>query len=560
VLLPALSKATMQLNKFLANFKRDLPEITRTAKQALGPLAPLFKAAFTAATFWIREQIAIQKGLLTVWSVAIRSVIVAARAVASAMKTSFGAASAAVRAAVSAMNAALNGLRAGLHGAEAAIRAVVSAFNALRSAASQVINFKIHVPHISFPHIGIPGRAAGGFIPGPSPGSPVPILAHAGEVVLNRQQQNMLGGPGVIARMFGFRGDEGPQFARGGFVKPRKQKKPPHRTIGKRAMATSRAGKAAEAAANTVYQAEQDIDTSYGQLSRQYSISPDEFGNALDVAEIDSLIAERGKLLAKIDEEKAALQKALAVLKQAVKQLMQAIKDEKAAIAADLKKLNAERKKRRPNKKLVSSLEGSLSSRRARLGTLQTELTAVRGDVATENRRLSPDLGFDRRNVELDIMELQQLRVDTLKSIAEAQASTDSGGGDSGGGGDIGGGGGGGADDQSGIVALLMEELGKLRLALGVQGVQVPIIGSFQRGILSVPQTGLAMVHAGEQITRAGRPSVESAGGDVMVNIHLDGNLEKLASVIDTRVDVKTPDISKKIGRAAETRRRSGRY
>ena len=69
------------------------------------------------------------------------------------------------------------------------------------------------------------GRQHGGFVPG-GRGEPVPIMAHAGEIILNPAQQSVLGGPKHLAELFGFRGSEGPGFASGGHVKKKKHISP----------------------------------------------------------------------------------------------------------------------------------------------------------------------------------------------------------------------------------------------------------------------------------------------------------------------------------------------
>jgi tetratricopeptide (TPR) repeat protein len=414
--------------------------------------------------------------------------------------------------------------------------------------------------------IGQTSRAAGGFIPGPSPGAAVPILAHAGEVVLNRAQQEMLGGPRFLASMFGFTGDEGPQFASGGIVNRLRGRKPkpkpvkrkaPHHPLRTRAKAASKAGQQAVAAADAVYTAEQDLDRAYGQLSRQYSISPDAYGNTLDVNEIDSLIGERQKMLALIEQEKAKLQQAVETLKKAVAALLREIKSEKDAIARDLRQITAERRKKKPNRGLIDRLQADVSSRRTVVSDMQSTLDTIRGDVKTEQDRIDHGVDFDHRDVELDILELQQQRKDVLQAIKDAQAA----GADTGGSTDTGGGpastGTPGIDQ--GFVQQLLEQLGRYRLALGLQGVQVPVIGSFAKGTLTVPQTGLALVHAGETITPANRAGGDGGSiGDVHVSVVLEGDAAGLERFIKVKAVEATPAISSEIGRAADTRRRSG--
>ena len=61
------------------------------------------------------------------------------------------------------------------------------------------------------------GYAVGGEIPGQE-GVPVGVLAHAGEMILNRKQQNALGGPNYLRSKFGFKGGRTGHFATGGVV------------------------------------------------------------------------------------------------------------------------------------------------------------------------------------------------------------------------------------------------------------------------------------------------------------------------------------------------------
>jgi phage-related protein len=76
-----------------------------------------------------------------------------------------------------------------IHGLIGAIHGLIAAWHALTSAASHVVNFIVHTTSTRTgnlaPQLGrLPGRALGGFIPGPH-GSPVTIVAHAGEVIVN---------------------------------------------------------------------------------------------------------------------------------------------------------------------------------------------------------------------------------------------------------------------------------------------------------------------------------------------------------------------------------------
>jgi TP901 family phage tail tape measure protein len=417
------------------------------------------------------------------------------------------------------------------------------------------------------------GRAGGGFVPMVAGASAshdsVPAMLTPGEVVLNRAQQNVLGGPRFIASLFGFRGEAGPGFAAGGLVarRPKKKTKPvtkkaPHRPRHPRVKSSGKLASKTLAAVDNVNQREDDLDRAYGQLSRQYGITPDAYGNSLDVTEIDSLIVERQKMLALIDEEKRDLEAAIAALKKAISELLRAIRQEKEAIAQDLKKLRSEKRKKKPNKRVIAGLEHDIETRRTLIENYNSQLGDLRGGLKDSNQNLGHVLPFDRRDVELDIMDLQQQRVDVLKAIADAQAS-DSGSSDSGGGADSGGGGGAatGGSDQSELIQALLAQIGQLKLALGIQNVQMPIIGSFDKGTLSVSQTGLALVHAGEQITPAGRPKGDGGSiSDIKVSVQLEGDLQGLEQFVKVKAVEATPQIAGRMGKLADSRRRSGRF
>jgi hypothetical protein len=113
---------------------------------------------------------------------------------------------------------------------ETAIHKIESLWGWLKKVASQVWKIPIDlsvgvggpglgllrkIPGAS--HIPLIGRQHGGFIPGAG-GQAVPIMAHAGEMVLNRAQQEVLGGPRFLSSLFGFQGERGPSFAAGGRV------------------------------------------------------------------------------------------------------------------------------------------------------------------------------------------------------------------------------------------------------------------------------------------------------------------------------------------------------
>lgn len=116
-----------------------------------------------------------------------------------------------------------------------------------------------------------------------------------------------------------------------------------------------------------------------------------------------------------------------------------------------------------------------------------------------------------------------------------------------------------------GIIAELERQLGLARLAVGVQAAQFRVIGSFAKGTLHVPFTGLAQVHAGEQILTSAKvssaPSASTfAERPVQVQMNFANGMEWLAEFVDVRVVSSQEAISDRIGRRANMRLRSGRY
>jgi TP901 family phage tail tape measure protein len=426
-------------------------------------------------------------------------------------------------------------------------------------------------------HSGLPSRtrAAGGFIPGPS-GAPVPILAHAGEVVLNREQQQVLGGAQTIASMFGFRGDEGPGFAAGGIVnKPKRRRSgsSPHHKRRPRVRTTNAAARAALTAVDNVNQREDDLDRAYGQLARGFDITQEVFirtdadGNdyisqpdiTQRVGEIDQLIASRNQMLALLDEEKKDLAIAIAKLRKAIDNLLKAIAAERKAaqseaktIAALNRQLSAEQRKKKPNQNLVNRLQAQVSTHQTyksrhedQARNLASTVSDFRGAIKDEQLNLVHTLPFDRRDVTLDIQTLQAERFDVSGTKLSPTTT----------------GGGGGATPGPTNIDDLLRQIGVLKLALGIQGVQQGIIGSFAGGTLNVPQTGLALVHAGETITPAHHS--RDTSGPTLPDIHLhviveDGavNADKIKAIAVQATD----QIALKMGNSASERVRSNRY
>lgn len=408
------------------------------------------------------------------------------------------------------------------------------------------------------------GRASGGFVPmvpGASKGSDsVPAMLTPGEIVLNRAQQNVLGGPRFLAGLFGFTGGEGPGFATGGIAnKPRRT---PHRSPRPRYRTLSRKAKAALKGVDAINQQEDDSDRAYGQLVRQYQIADtdlqfirtDDAGNqyisqtdiAQRVGEIDSLIVARSQMLDLLAEEKRKLRDAIEALHKAIQAMVKRIQEERKKIEQLTKRLSAEHRKKKPDQGIISSLQNQISARGTAIGNLHSTISEFQRAVGDQRLNLEHQLPFDVRDVQLDIMELQQERKDDTGTTLPPSS------------------GGSGGSTSGPDVSALEAEIARLQLALGLQAAQSAVIGAFAKGTLSVPETGLAMVHAGEQIVPAGQVRGGDGGtyGPIQVNLSLSGPLEPLAQFVTATVD--TPQmvdrISVRIGQRSMERARSGRH
>jgi TP901 family phage tail tape measure protein len=260
------------------------------------------------------------------------------------------------------------------------------------------------------------GRAGGGFVPGSSPGAPTLILAHAGEVVLNQQQQEALGGQQAIASMFGFTGQEGPGFASGGIVRSRKS---PHHSpkytkpLRRATAAVNRVNAALSAIADVI----QRTDRSYGQQVREDDITQEQFlvdvpdgkGGTVTVLdkdavaqrlkEIAGLVGMRGDMLALLDEKKADLDEAVKDMTIAIAAVKKAIEEEQKAIAADtkeIKELNDDIKKRQAR---VDDDRKEIREQNKAIADLRDKESGARKRLAAERAKKKPDKAVEARIV-----------------------------------------------------------------------------------------------------------------------------------------------------------------
>jgi len=409
-------------------------------------------------------------------------------------------------------------------------------------------------------------RAKGGTIPGAT-GQTVPVLAHAGEVILNSRQVNVLGGARRLANLFGWSGDQA-AFAGGGVVGGlRSSAKSPHNKRRNRAIkAKTKTAKAALAAWAAIDQKEADADRDYGQLVREYDISTENFIttdedgneslNTTDITtrlgEIDNLITARNEMLTLLDSEKTALQDALDALAKAIAKLKKAIREERKAAKHDreeaskiTKKITAERKKPKPNQKTIDSLTKQAGNLTTQAGKhddaargFQEQIDSFVGSQADVRANLNHVLPYDRRDVALDVSTLNAEK-DQINALSPSTSSGTS------------------STATSADTSELLRQIALLRQALTIRGAQTAIIGSFQRGALHVPETGPYLLHAGEGVTPAGRGSVVTEAAPSVVYITLSGGISE--QDIDAKIEGATDRVVVKIGSEADRLRREGR-
>jgi TP901 family phage tail tape measure protein len=513
----------------------------------------------------------------------------------------------------------------------------------INEALTQVRTVITHVlSEIGVRHPGGTPRAMGGFIPGAT-GNPVPILAHAGEVVLNQAQQQALGGPRMLASMFGFTGARGPgsAFAAGGVVGGWPYRAPayaPGRAAGRSATVPFRvhphtrrprvmiAVKSASADVARLFKLIGEDDFKEDLGGRQYADMESNFqieeGNAefiltdesgfeqvnsvaigKRIADIQALMTKRDSLIAIYVDELAKRREYLTALNTAIEALIAAIRAQQERIKREQQAI-LELRGRIAGELAVQTAAGALGfggGANPNLDAIrgwQTEITGHEKEIANAQtiiHTLTDDLtDYRSRRAEephniafanQDVAEQRTLRKQLAADLAEvnpakfeaqvkadnAQLSAQNVGSDTGGGefgaGDTGSFAGGAdtgaAADTTGLAEKLADALAKiasLKLAVGIQGAQLGVIGSFQRGTLHVPHTGIYQLHAGEAVRT--RDTSISGGGErpIDLHLHLDGDLAALAPMIDARVESKTEGIIVTLGREADRKQREGRW
>ncbi|MGH2921826.1 MAG: hypothetical protein ACRDKU_07170, partial [Gaiellaceae bacterium] len=251
------------------------------------------------------------------------------------------------------------------------------------------------------------------------------------------------------------------------------------------------------------------------------------------------------------------LAQVIAALQKAIRDELKAAREEEAEVKRLTARIAAERRKEKPNRSLIDKWERQRErhetfARRHRetAGDLSSQANDWTRTMADERRNFGV-IGFERRDVELDVMDLQSERREvagtTLPTRPPGAAPGEAPGA---------------PPDQSEELRRALEELGKLRLAFGIQQLQTGIIGAYQRGTLHVPETGLALVHAGEGITPAGVPAAATAasvdGRPLAVTVVLEGDAAGLERFVKVKAVEVSDEINLQQSRDFDFRRRAG--
>jgi TP901 family phage tail tape measure protein len=465
-------------------------------------------------------------------------------------------------------------------------------------------------------------RAAGGMVPldmGERGRDSVPAMLTPGEMVLNQAQQTALGGTAYLAQIFGFSAGgvvPGVQFfAAGGIAsgprpigfRPRRRhpgSSPPARR-GHRARRTGNFDSRVAAMSARITGVDDDIEATgreYSELADRYSVddrnlqfigtNPDGT-EYVDQAAVDQRSNEIQKLLAKDEELRALYERKARLLAQMIALLIQAIraaeariKEEKRRIAADQKEIKAlqtqiyqESLKKKVKTKVGKKTVTTGGPNQTLLKQWRHRLSDVRHDLSGQKSLLSKDTGllgnfqgdlttgrhdlrfnaFDiRDNVNSDEYRLRGELADIDPGALQHQVDVNNQGLTASGGA---GAGGAGNPDLQALLAALTQQLAQANLALGVQGIQIPLIGAFERGTIHVPETGPYLLHAGEKVTQNGVPA--GIGGDGVV-VSIEHNyapgMEWLQRFVDSRVVVNSSEISIAQGQETSRRLRGGRF
>jgi hypothetical protein len=314
------------------------------------------------------------------------------------------------------------------------------------------------------------------------------------------------------------------------------------------------------------------LDQDYSDLSSRYGIldgsqsfvNSDGSVNTTFVTqrkdELLTLLSERDKLLATMDEEQAELNRGIAVLRALIARLLAQLKAERARVEKDnqalsrlTKMINAESAKKKPDAKKLAGWRSQVSKTTADRSGATRNISSITSAVNDHNSLLATwthDARFqplDRYGVQTDVLDLTQ-QLGALGTSASIIAQ-------------YGGGVSAGAGASPVDVSALLSQIARLTQALDIQGAQQAVLGSFQKGTLHVPATGVYALHAGEAVTPAAVARGDSGSSrPVEVHLHVDDAMSWLKPYIRAEAVNASDAISVKIGQKATERARSGRY
>lgn len=453
-------------------------------------------------------------------------------------------------------------------------------------------------------------KASGGFIAGPDTGGADSVLAMLapGEMVLNRGQQNALGGPARLASMFGFSTAGVPGFAAGGLVQSfaaggvARIPEGGAASVGpdaapsgggggrggKRGKGRKTGGGRYKAKAKEVAKIQRQLDRNeedqeianreYDRMAREFDISTEEFltvdGNGNEtlnqsavnqrVNELTEMIAKKNQIIGLVQKEKELLGQLLAALEAAAEAYMAEVRKQQKIVKSETHVID-ELKKRiaRSDGDDRPGLEAQLSRHEKARDKAKGLVDKFKGK-AKDMRAEKPDVRKNYRLIDQDILDLGVDVKELQAEIAGVKSVKPQSGGGGSFGSDSGGGDSGTTSDDSALRAMIEElkrRVGELTLALGIESAQLPVIASFAKGTIHVPQTGLYELHAGEEVVPRGRPRGGDGGsiGDVVIQMNVPDSMAWLMRQVDARVVKGAANVSVVIGRQADIRRREGR-
>lgn len=323
-------------------------------------------------------------------------------------------------------------------------------------------------------------------------------------------------------------------------------------------------------------------------------------GVAASVAQFNSLMSEKGGIIAALDDEREKMEAAITAVRAAIDALLAAIKDlqqkakdagadARAEHAAATKASNsvsakgglqdqvtAERNAKKPSKAKINQLEAAIrqagrehdsheaSAKRSETnqGRYQqqaqdkaSKVKDLRGSLADLGRQRH-DLPFDIRDQQLDIADLQKqvVQVQATSVAAFVPSSIIPGATTVTGGGTI----------MDTLSSDLLAELQRYREAFSLEAAQLNVLGgipSFQRGTAYVPNDMVAMLHAGESVRTADQTASDfrnQTGQPVVLHVHLGSGFD-FQTEVEAVVEGSVPAIIGSIGRSVDTLRREGR-